>query len=75
MDITGSDQRTMNSVPEARGVSPFGTRNPMPVYVEATVLTMTRMFINGGKRGFMLEMDPADLCRLLSVTEVIVAVA
>jgi Cys-tRNA(Pro) deacylase len=57
------------------GVSPFGTRSALPVYVESTVLALPRIFINGGKRGFMVEMDPTNLRRLLPITEVNVAVA
>lgn len=57
------------------GVSPFGTRSAMPVYVESTVLTLPRIYINGGKRGFMVEIDPAALRKLLPLTEVNVAVA
>ena len=56
------------------GVSPFGTRSSMPVYAEATVFTLPRLFINGGKRGFMVEMCPADLRKLIPVTDVNIAV-
>jgi Cys-tRNA(Pro) deacylase len=56
------------------GVSPFGTRSALPVYVESTVLAMPRMFVNGGKRGFMVEINPAELRSLLQITEVNVAV-
>jgi len=52
------------------GVSPFGTRTPLPVYVEQTILALPRIYINGGKRGFMIEIDPAVLRALLPVTEV-----
>jgi Cys-tRNA(Pro) deacylase len=57
------------------GVSPFGTRSPMPVYVESTIMALPRLFINGGRRGFMVEMDPAALRTLLPLTEVNVAVS
>ena len=43
------------------GTSPFGTRTKMPVYVEKSVLELDRIYINGGKRGFMVEIDPASL--------------
>ena len=56
------------------GVSPFGTRAPLPVYVEASVMAMPRIYINGGKRGFMVEIDPTALRKLLPLTEVNVAV-
>lgn len=56
------------------GVSPFGTRTEMPVYVEATILTLERLYINGGKRGFLVEITPADLRNALPVQEVNVAI-
>jgi len=47
------------------GTSPFGTRKSMPVYLEETVLDLPRIFINGGKRGFLVGMAPQDVVRLL----------
>jgi Cys-tRNA(Pro) deacylase len=47
------------------GTSPFATRRPMPVYMEETILNLPRIFINGGRRGFLLEIDPRDAQRLL----------
>ena len=43
------------------GTSPFGTRTKMPVYVEKSVLELDRIYINGGKQGFLVEIDPASL--------------
>ena len=43
------------------GTSPFGLRRDMPVYVESTVLTLPRIWINGGRRGFLVGIDPAVL--------------
>jgi Cys-tRNA(Pro) deacylase len=48
------------------GTSPFGTRKAMPVYLERSVLELPRIYINGGRRGYLLEMDPAVLMRVLS---------
>jgi len=56
------------------GTSPFGTRTRLPVYVERSVLSLPRIFINGGHRGFILEMSVQDLCRVVSPTPVDVAV-
>jgi Cys-tRNA(Pro) deacylase len=56
------------------GVSPFGTRSSLPVCVESTLLAMPRIYVNGGKQGFMIEIAPAELPRLLPVTEVSVAI-
>jgi Cys-tRNA(Pro) deacylase len=57
------------------GTSPFGTRKTMPVYVERTILDLPRIYINGGRRGFLLSMAPSDLQRLLSPIAVDVAIA
>ncbi len=57
------------------GTSPFGLRKPMPVYVEATILELPRIYINGGKRGFLVGLDPKDLARVLGPTPVRVAVS
>jgi Cys-tRNA(Pro) deacylase len=56
------------------GTSPFGTRKAMPVYVEGTILELPRIYINGGKRGFLVGLDPKDLARVLKPTLVRVAV-
>jgi Cys-tRNA(Pro) deacylase len=42
------------------GISPFGTKKPLPVCVEQTVLGLPRLFINGGKRGLLVELSPRD---------------
>jgi len=55
------------------GTSPFGTRRAMPVYIEASILELPEIYINGGHRGMLLEMNPADLQRLLNPTPVEVA--
>ena len=47
------------------GTSPFGTRKTMPVYMEETVLDLERIFINGGKRGYLVGMKPRDVQRIL----------
>jgi len=47
------------------GTSPFGLRKPMPIYIEETILGLPRIYINGGKRGFLVELDPRELARVL----------
>jgi Cys-tRNA(Pro) deacylase len=47
------------------GTSPFGTRKPMPVYVEKTIIDLPRIYINGGAKGYLVGMDPQELVRLL----------
>lgn len=56
------------------GISPFGTRAALPVYVEKTVFALERILINGGRRGLLLEIDPRDLRQLLALVEVEVGV-
>ena len=50
------------------GTSPFGTRKRMPIYLERSVLALERIYINGGRRGYLLGMDPSELVRLLDPT-------
>jgi Cys-tRNA(Pro) deacylase len=47
------------------GTSPFGTRSAMPVYMEETILNLPRIYINGGKRGYLVGIDPNDAMRVL----------
>ena len=56
------------------GTSPFGTRRAMPVYMERTILDLARIYINGGKRGFLVGLDPREVARLLAPVVVDVAV-
>jgi Cys-tRNA(Pro) deacylase len=56
------------------GISPFGTKQKLAVYAEQTMFQLPKIVINGGKRGFLVEVDPADIKRALDVTEVNVAV-
>jgi Cys-tRNA(Pro) deacylase len=56
------------------GTSPFGTRKSLPVYVEATVLELPRIFINAGKKGLLAQMAPSELQRVLGATPVTVAI-
>jgi len=57
------------------GTSPFGTRRAMPVYVEETVLALPRILINGGRRGFLVEIDPQVCVQLLGARPVQCALA
>ena len=43
------------------GTSPFGTRTPLPVYAESSIFSLPRIYINGGKRGFLVEISTTDL--------------
>lgn len=50
------------------GTSPFGTRKAMPVFLERTIAGLDRIYVNGGRRGFLIALAPADLMRALSPT-------
>ena len=56
------------------GTSPFGLRKPLPICAEETVLALPVIYINGGKRGFIVGLDPKDLIRVLKPTPVRVAI-
>lgn len=57
------------------GTSPFGLRRAMPIYIQSTILALPRIYINGGARGFLVELDPRDAERVLAPVHVDVAVA
>lgn len=52
------------------GTSPFGLRKPMPIYVERSVLALSKIYINGGRRGFLVGIDPQILTELLKAQPV-----
>jgi len=56
------------------GTSPFGTKKTMPVYMEESILQLEKIYLNGGKRGFLVGLDPADAVRLLRPVLVKVAI-
>jgi Cys-tRNA(Pro) deacylase len=56
------------------GISPFGTRQTLPVYVEKGILELDTIYINGGRRGFLIEISPRDLQTVLQARIVEVAV-
>ncbi len=52
------------------GTSPFGTKKAMPIYVEAGVLGLPRIYINGGRRGYLVGMSPDVLVQVLAARTV-----
>lgn len=56
------------------GTSPFGLALKLPLYCEKSILDLDRIYINGGKRGFLVSLHPAELNRVLSPHPVEVAV-
>jgi Cys-tRNA(Pro) deacylase len=57
------------------GTSPFGTRRDMPVYIEETILALPRIAINGGRRGYLVQLAPEVCTRLLDARPVHCALA
>ncbi|MEP6702776.1 MAG: Cys-tRNA(Pro) deacylase [Betaproteobacteria bacterium] len=47
------------------GTSPFGTRRPMPVYMERSIAELPRIYINGGRRGYLVGVAPGEVTRVL----------
>jgi Cys-tRNA(Pro) deacylase len=56
------------------GTSPFGVKAAMPIYAEKTILDLEKIYINGGKRGFLVSIEPKVLKEVLKVEEVGVAI-
>ena len=56
------------------GTSPFGTRAALPVYAERTIFALPKIYLNGGKRGFLVSIDPLVLRTVLNVEEVEAAI-
>lgn len=52
------------------GTSPFGVKTKMPIYAEKTIFELSRIYINGGKRGFLIAIKPQVLKEVLEITEV-----
>ena len=52
----------------------YGTKRSLPVYVEASILDLDQIYINGGKRGFLVALAPPDLVKILKPTPVTVAI-
>ncbi len=70
-DVAKTERFTGYSV---GGISPFGTRQKMPVYIEQTILALPRIYINGGKRGFLVEVDPKQAQAALGAVAVEVGI-
>lgn len=56
------------------GTSPFGTRKPMPIYMEESILQLPTIYLNGGKRGYLISLSPQEAQRVLKPILVTVAV-
>jgi len=52
------------------GTSPFGTRKPMPIYIERSILALDKIYINGGRRGYLVGISPSAMQAILKLTAV-----
>ena len=68
------EQAQRNSGYQVGGTSPFGTRKAMPIFVEKTILDLDTIYINGGRRGYIVAIDPKILVTELKATPVSVAI-
>ena len=59
---------------EFGGTSPFGTKEKLPIYVESTIFDLEKIYINGGKRGFIIQITANDLIKVLKPVEVKVGI-
>lgn len=57
------------------GTSPFGTRRKMPVYMEQTIVELPKIYINGGKRGYLVGLAPQDVVKVLAPNMVKVGIS
>ena len=55
------------------GTSPFGTRKKMPIFLERSILALLKVYVNGGRRGFLVGLAPQEIVRMLSPVVVDVA--
>ena len=69
------DDATRHSGYLVGGCSPFGLRKPMPVYMEKTILGLEKIYINGGRRGYLVGIPPAEVVRVVKPAMVEVGVA
>lgn len=68
-----TDDAQRHSGYQVGGCSPFGLRKPMPVYIEKSILDLEKIYINGGRRGYLLRMPPQDVVRAVKPVAVEVA--
>ncbi len=74
VELCSADTAQRHTGYQFGGTSPFGTRKRLPVYAEKTIFDLPKIYINGGKRGFLVEINPEELKRVLDVKEVEVGI-
>lgn len=68
------DKATKLTGYQVGGISPFGIRTKMPIYAEKTIFDAKQIYINGGKRGFLIKISPQMLKEFLKINEIAVGV-
>jgi len=70
--VASTSEATANRVTgyQVGGISPFGTRTVLPVFAEKTIFTLPTIYINGGKRGFLVELNPISIRDSLKIQDV-----
>lgn len=74
--VVPANEATANRVTgyQVGGISPFGTRTELPVFAERTIFSLPKIIINGGKRGFLVEVDPLSIRGPLNIRDVEVGI-
>ena len=67
-ESTETWMRSAGSRQSPATISPFGLRRAMPIYAQATIADLPRIYINGGARGFLVELATTELIRVLAPT-------
>lgn len=68
------DTASRHSGYQVGGTSPFGTRKTMPIYMEASILDLPRIYVNGGRRGYLVGLAPHEVERVLKPIRVKVGI-
>lgn len=68
IELCEPQQAERHSGYKVGGTSPFGTRKPMPVYCQRSIADLPEIYINGGKRGYLVRLASADLLRITGAT-------
>jgi Cys-tRNA(Pro) deacylase len=74
VDLCGAETAQRHTGYQFGGTSPFGTRKRMPVYAEKAVFDLPQIYINGGKRGFLVEINPQEMKKIFEVKEIEVGI-
>ena len=74
VDLCSAEAAQRHTGYQFGGTSPFGTRKRLPVYAEKNILDLPKIYINGGKRGFLVEVNPQEMKKIFEVNEIEVGI-